>query len=137
MFQRPKKKRTKASFFPADGSQASMLQQICEKSLGDILCFFWPNTLSLHETINRSPICAAKVLQRLLCRWRFTLCLQHHGPVRGRKRDRPVLCASANHSSEAPQRQRRVRSRKSHAQIKAAMPVALSLFELSLNRETL
>src|SRR5437867_157027 len=86
MFQRSKKKRTKASFFSADGSQAFVLEQIRKESLGEILCFFWPNALSLQEGKNRSPINAAKFFERLLCRGRLALRLQHHAPMRGRKR---------------------------------------------------
>src|SRR5206468_8361287 len=67
--------------------------QLREKTLSEILCLLSPNTLSLQEAKNRSPISVAKFLKRFLCRRRFALCLQHHAPVRGSKRRCPVLCA--------------------------------------------
>src|SRR6184192_4176359 len=96
MFQRPKKKRTKASSFPADGSQTFVLEQICEESLGEIFSFFWPTTLSLHKTVNGSPVNTAEFFPRFLRRWRFTLRLQHHAPVRGRERGPAILPARTN-----------------------------------------
>src|SRR6476659_5016145 len=96
IFHCPKQIRTKPSFFLADGIQTSALQELSEKPLGNILCCLSPNALSPNEAINWAPIGAAKLLQRLLCRWRFPLCLQHHAPVRGRKRYRARIGASAN-----------------------------------------
>src|SRR6266567_6618495 len=86
ILERRNKIRTKSPLFLTDGIQIFALQQQREKTLGQILCLLWPNTLSPHEAINRSPINAAELFERLLRRWRITLRLQHHAPVRGSKR---------------------------------------------------
>src|SRR5206468_7791176 len=91
MFKCPKQIRTEVSLFPAHRTQAFALQQIREKTLGDILRFFRPNTLPLYEGINGPPINAAEFLERFLCRGRFTLCLQHHAPMRCSKAHRSIL----------------------------------------------
>ena len=93
IFQCPKQIRAKASLFPADSGQALVLYQICKKSLGNILCFLGGSTLSLHEAVNRSPINAAEVFERFLCRGRFTLRLYDDAPVRAGKLRRPFLYA--------------------------------------------
>src|SRR5439155_16501105 len=59
-----------------------------------ILRLLSPNTLSPYETINRSPIHAAKFFKRLLCGRRFTLRFEHYAPVRGSKGHCAVLRAS-------------------------------------------
>src|SRR4029077_3606176 len=93
IFQCPKQIRTKASLFPADGSQVSVLQQICEKSLGDIFCLLRSSALSLHEAVDRTPINAAKFFQGFLRSGRFTLCLYHDTPVSSTKQRRLFACA--------------------------------------------
>src|SRR5262249_12757318 len=82
---------TKPSLFLAHGSQTSALQQVREKSLGQILCLLRTDALSLHTAINRTPINAAEFLERFLCCRRFRLCLQHDAPVCGSKRHGPLL----------------------------------------------
>src|SRR5262245_5774769 len=95
MFQRPKEKRTKTPFFLANGSEAFVLQQIREKTLGKTLCFLRANALSLHEGVNGSPINAAKFFQRFLCCRRFTLRLYHDAPVRAGKLRCPFFYAES------------------------------------------
>src|SRR4051794_9408418 len=60
-----------------------------------------------HVTMDRPPIRPAKFFESLLCRRRFTLCLEHHAPVRGSK-DRRI-----NHGlvARAQRRQRMFRRR--------------------------
>jgi hypothetical protein len=41
-----------------------------------------------------SPIDAAKLFERFVCRWRFTLRFQHYAPRRGRKRGPAMLSPS-------------------------------------------
>src|SRR5262249_2858913 len=53
-------------------------------------------TTSPNETVNGSPICAAKLFERFLCRRRFALCLQHHAPMRRGKSRPAVMSISAN-----------------------------------------
>ena len=76
--------------------QVAALQQQCKKALSEIFGLFRSNALSPYETINWSPVRAAKFFERLLRRWCSTLRRQHHAPVRGCKRDRAVICISAN-----------------------------------------
>jgi hypothetical protein len=66
-----------------------------KKTLSEILRLFRPGPLSPHETINRSPVRAAKFLESLLCRGCWTLRFQHYAPMRGGKR-RAAIGASAN-----------------------------------------
>jgi hypothetical protein len=47
--------------------------------------------LSPHKAVNGSPINAAKFFQSLLRRRRFTLCFQHHAPMRILKAAGPVI----------------------------------------------
>src|SRR5215471_9408335 len=96
IFQRRKQVRAKSSFFLAHAVQIFAFQDQSEKALCKILRLLWPGTLSPHEAINGSPIGAAKSFKRLLCRWRFTLRLQHQAPVRRGKRRRAVKSISAN-----------------------------------------
>src|SRR6185312_9333953 len=63
-----------------------------EKPLRDILRFLWSGTFSPNEAVDRSPVSTAKVFKRFLCRWRFTLCLQHHAPVCCNERCRSDRC---------------------------------------------
>src|SRR5439155_21482811 len=90
IFQRAKQIRTKSPLFLTDSVQISVLQKRREKTLSEVLSVRWPNPLSPDEAINRSPIHAAKFFERSLCRGRFPLCLQHHAPMRGCKRDASV-----------------------------------------------
>src|SRR5215475_6511104 len=78
--------RTKSPLLLADGIQIFALQQQREETLREIFCLLGANTLSPHEAKNRSPINAAELFERFLRRWRITLCLEHHAPVRGSKR---------------------------------------------------
>src|SRR5262249_42572852 len=98
IFYCPQQKRTKSSFFPADGTQLFALQQLREKTLRNILRFLSSNALSPDKAIDRSPINAAKFLECFLCCWRFTLCGQHHAPVGRCKGDCPVARASTEPS---------------------------------------
>src|SRR5207253_10060108 len=91
IFQCPKQKRTKSSFFLADDTQPFALQQLRKKTLRNVLRLLWSKALSSDEAIHRSPISAAKVFQGLLCRGRFALRLQHHAPLSGGERDHPSL----------------------------------------------
>src|SRR5258705_14004005 len=43
-----------------------------------------------YVAIDRPPIRGAKFFESLLCRLRFTLCLEHHTPVRGSKDRRTI-----------------------------------------------
>src|SRR6266567_5443611 len=85
MFQRREQVRTQTSFLFAHSIQIPTLQKQRKKALGEIFRLFWFNVLSSHETINRSPVCAAKLFQCRVCLRRFALRCQHHAPVRGGK----------------------------------------------------
>jgi F0F1-type ATP synthase beta subunit len=74
MFERHKQIRTKSPLFFPDSAQISAFEQQRKKTLREILCLLGFDTLSPNEAINRSPISAAKLLQRFLSRWRFVLC---------------------------------------------------------------
>src|SRR5207247_40710 len=91
IFQCPKQKRTKTSFFLPDGTQPYALHQLRKKTLRNILRLLSSKAHSSDEAIDKSPISAAKVVQGLLCRGRFALRLQHLGPLSGGKRDHPSL----------------------------------------------
>src|SRR5262249_34850293 len=90
VLQRREQIRTQSPFLFAHSAQIPALQQKCKKSLRKILRFLRPRPLSAHKAIDRSPINAAKFFECFLCRWRFTLCLQHDAPVRGSKRRRAM-----------------------------------------------
>src|SRR5437667_12893298 len=93
MFQRREEIRTQAPFLFADSLQVAALQQQCKETLGEIFRLLRSNALSPYETINWSPVRAAKFFECLLGRGRWTLCRQHHAPVGCRKGDGPVLCS--------------------------------------------
>src|SRR5260370_98246 len=88
MLERSQKKGTQAALLLSHGLEIFALENQGKKTLSEILRLLWPNTLPPHEAINGSPVSAAKTFQRLLGRRRFTLCLQHHAPVRSGKCDR-------------------------------------------------
>src|SRR5215831_12149713 len=44
-----------------------------EETLRDIFRLLRLGTFSPDKAVDRSPVCAAKILKRLLCCWRFTL----------------------------------------------------------------
>src|SRR5438067_2352116 len=52
-----------------------------------------PKPLSSVPDASWSPMHAAGFLQRAVCRRRFTLCVQHHAPVRCRERKAALLFA--------------------------------------------
>jgi hypothetical protein len=56
-----------------------------------IIRFLASSALSPDEAINRSPISAAKFFERFLCCRRFTLCREHHTPMRCGKRNDAIL----------------------------------------------
>src|SRR6266478_343768 len=85
MFHRCKQIRTQTSLFLPDSFEVPPLQQPRKETLGEILRLLWSNTLSPYEAVNRSPISAAKLLQRFPCCWRFALRLKYHAPMRGGK----------------------------------------------------
>src|ERR1700757_1162780 len=68
MLQRCEQIRTQPSFLFANSIKIPALQQQREKTLGQIFGFLCFDAFSPNETINRSPIRAAKFLERLLCR---------------------------------------------------------------------
>src|SRR6266436_6041457 len=94
MFQRPEEIRTQTAFFFANGIEIPALQQQCEKALSEIFCLFRPDALSSYETVNRSPVGAAKFFECLLRRGRWTLRRQYDAPMRGSKCHRAVIRAS-------------------------------------------
>src|SRR5205823_1460698 len=53
IFQSPKQKRTKSSFFLAEGTKFSTLQELRKKTLRNILCLFRRMTLSPQKGKNR------------------------------------------------------------------------------------
>src|SRR5438105_11535113 len=96
MFERCEQIRPQTPFLLADGIQIPAFQQQSKKTLREIFRLFRSNALSSYETINRSPVGAAKFSKRCLRRVCWTLRLQHHAPMRGSKRHRTVIRASAN-----------------------------------------
>src|SRR5439155_26813993 len=91
MFQRREQVRTQTSFLFAHSIQIPTLQKQRKKALGKIFRFLGSNALSPYETVNRSPISAAKFFQRLLRCGRLALRLQDHAPMSRRKCDRSVF----------------------------------------------
>src|SRR4029077_8125274 len=88
-------------------------------------------TFSPDKAIDRSPISAAEFLERLLCRWRLALRLQHHAPVGSRKRDRPIVPAPVDPS------QRRYLIIRRHAAIETRMRTNIKLALSVMEREPL
>jgi len=86
-----------ASFFRESPIKDSACVRDADAELGATAAlgeaFLWSGPLSPDETINRSPVSAAKFLERFLRRWRVALRLQHYTPVRCSKGDCTVLCA--------------------------------------------
>src|SRR5213596_2096390 len=96
VLQRGEQVRTQSSLLFAHSAQIPALQQKSEKTLREILRFLRPSPLSPHKAVNGPPINPAEFSKCLMCRRRFTLCLQHHAPVRSDKRRRAVISISAN-----------------------------------------
>src|SRR6266542_5792866 len=96
MLKRRQQIRTQTPLLFADSLKVPTLQQQRKEPLGEIFRFLLLNALSPHETINRSPVSAAKFIERRLCCWACTLRRQHHTPVSSCKRDAPVLRARAD-----------------------------------------
>src|SRR5437667_3719174 len=96
VLQRGEQVRTQSSLLFAHSAQISALQQESKKTLGEILGVFQADTLSSHKAVNGSPINPAEFFKRLLCGWRFALCLQHDAPMRSSKRRRAVISISAD-----------------------------------------
>src|SRR4029453_18179429 len=86
MLKRCEQIKSEPFFFLANRIEIAALQQQSKKPLCEIFRLFRSNALSSYETINRTPIRAAKSLEFFLCRRRLPLCLQHHAPVRSSKR---------------------------------------------------
>src|SRR5207245_10253273 len=82
IFHRREQKRAKSPLFFADGTETPALQYLRKKSLGNILRLCRSNALSPEEAVDRSPVHAAKFLERFVCSWRFSLRLKHHAPMR-------------------------------------------------------
>src|SRR5438552_1488845 len=95
VLQRGEQVRTQSSLLFAHSAQIPALQQKSKKALREILRFLRPSSLSPHKAVNGPPINPAELFKCLMCRRRFALCLQHDGPVRGRKRHPTVLRPSA------------------------------------------
>src|SRR6266487_4141556 len=93
MFQRREQIRTQTPFVFAHSVQIPTLQKQRKKALSKIFRLLWLSALPPHETINGSPIRAAKFFQRSLRCRRWTLRLQNNTPMSCRKRRRAVFCA--------------------------------------------
>jgi hypothetical protein len=93
IFERNQQIRTQPPFFLANPIQTFALQQQREKGLSEIFRLFWFDALPPHETINWSPVCAAKFFECLLCCGRWALRREHNAPMSCCKCRRPVLCA--------------------------------------------
>src|SRR4030095_9461958 len=98
MLQRREQIRPQAPLLFAHTAQIAALQQESKKTLREILGVLGADTLSSHKPVEWPPISPAKLFERLLRRWRFTLRLQHHAPMRSSKCDRSALRTSANFS---------------------------------------
>ena len=57
--------------------------------------------MSPNEAVNGSPVCAAKLFERFLCRRRVALRLQHYAPMRGGKCRRAVMIISAERAQRS------------------------------------
>src|SRR6266699_5530896 len=98
MFERRQQIRTQAPLLFTDSIQIPAFQEQRKKPLGEIFGFLGAEALPPHETVNRSPIRAAKFFERFLRCGRWTLRGEHHTPVSSNKRNPGVLRASANPS---------------------------------------
>src|SRR5262245_58271511 len=67
ILQRSQQKRPKSSTFLLRSPERFLFQQLGKEGLRQILSVFRAATLSAHVSIKRVPICAAQLLQRLLC----------------------------------------------------------------------
>src|SRR6266496_1893052 len=74
MFERRQQIRTQAPLLFTDSIQIPAFQEQRKKPLGEIFGFLGADALPPHETINRSPIRAAKFFERRLCCWRWAFC---------------------------------------------------------------
>src|SRR5262245_3789012 len=90
MFHRRKQVRTKSASFLPYTVQIFALEQQREKALGKIFGVLSAGAVPPHVAIDRPPIRAAKFFESLLCCRRFTLCLEHHTPVRSSKNRRAL-----------------------------------------------
>src|SRR5215467_12305833 len=93
MLQRRQEIRAQTAFFFADSIQVPALQQQSKKALSKIFCLFRPDALSPYETINWSPVSAAKFFERFLGRGRSASCREHNAPMSCCKRHRAALCS--------------------------------------------
>jgi len=63
MFERCEQIRTETPLFAADGIKISALEEDFEETLGKVLGFLERVTLPPNESIKRSPVTSAKLLQ--------------------------------------------------------------------------
>src|SRR6266550_322459 len=96
MFERRQQIRTQAPLLFTDSIQIPAFQEQRKKPLGEIFGFLGADALPPHETVNRSPIRAAKFFERRLCCWRWALRFQDHAPMSCGKSNRTVLRAWAD-----------------------------------------
>ena len=88
MLERSQKKRPQSALFPAARTGNLCVVKAARKTLELYLLLPLAQYLLADEAINRPPVSAAKIFQRLLGRRRFALCIQHHAPVGGGKHRR-------------------------------------------------
>src|SRR5262249_18411264 len=67
MFQRAEKERTKTSFFPIGARVGAVIDQVCEKTLGQILRVLRSISLLAQESVQWAPVNLAQFRERTEC----------------------------------------------------------------------
>src|SRR5262249_26577813 len=67
MFQRAEKERTKTSFFPIGARVGAVLDQVCEKTLSQILRILRSISLLAQESVQWAPVNLAQFRERTEC----------------------------------------------------------------------